>query len=600
MSETAADYYQTGLDNSRQQIRRYEALINRFSFFRLFTIAAGIFLFYYSLKYENQWIPVLVFFIIILVFASLVRKQNQFEKKRNYFRDLSEVLANELSSIESRGNIYDNGSRWSDERHPYTSDLDIFGSRSLFELVNRCVSPGGNLRLAQWLQGPAAAGEADERQRAIQELACKRSWKHHFQALLLFANQSEEGHPENLFKYMRSAAEGRPAFLKFYLAVIPWIFLLVAALSWYFPFMILPLIVTGITNLFITQHYNARVMKAESQIGKMGRILSGLSGVVMAVEDENWDSELCKKLSEELKGGDKDSDLPGQIRRLSVLINQLAFGLSSVGPVMNLIMAWNVRQFFAIEDWKKLNKVNFHRAFDTIATFEALISLSSLRNNYPSWAFPRIVETRNYTLSAKEIGHPMISPGVRVLNDYHLQNELKIDIITGSNMAGKSTFLRTLGVNAVLALAGAPVCAEKMEVSRMLIFSYMRIRDSLNENTSTFKAELDRLKELLEMLKGKDKVFFLIDEMLRGTNSVDKYLGTKGVIEKLISRKAVGVIATHDLQIAELEQEHPGYIRNFYFDIEIDGDEMKFDYKLKAGECKTFNAALLLKRLGIN
>ena len=166
-------------------------------------------------------------------------------------------------------------------------------------------------------------------------------------------------------------------------------------------------------------------------------------------------------------------------------------------------------------------------------------------------------------------------------------------------MAGKSTFLRTLGINTVLALSGAPVCAEKMQLSPMLIFSYMRIRDSLNENTSTFKAELDRLQSLLEILDKEENVYFLIDEMLRGTNSVDKYLGSKAVIEKLISRKAVGIIATHDLQIAELEQKYPEYIRNFYFDIEIEGSEMKFDYKIKEGECKTFNASLLLKRLGI-
>ena len=166
-------------------------------------------------------------------------------------------------------------------------------------------------------------------------------------------------------------------------------------------------------------------------------------------------------------------------------------------------------------------------------------------------------------------------------------------------MAGKSTFLRTLGINTVLALCGAPSCARKMEVSRMLVFTYMRIRDSLNESTSTFKAELDRLQSLIKMLDSSEKVYFLIDEMLRGTNSVDKYLGSKAVIEKLIAQNAVGIVATHDLQIAELEQKYPDYIRNYYFDIQLEGEEMNFDYKLKAGECKTFNASLLLKKIGI-
>jgi len=166
-------------------------------------------------------------------------------------------------------------------------------------------------------------------------------------------------------------------------------------------------------------------------------------------------------------------------------------------------------------------------------------------------------------------------------------------------MAGKSTFLRTIGINTVLALCGAPVCADKMQVSVITIITYMRIKDSLNESTSTFKAELDRLQMLLKAVETEPKVFFLIDEMLRGTNSVDKYRGSKAVIEQLIRKKGVGMVATHDLQIAELEKDHPDYVRNFYFDIQVIAGEMIFDYKIKDGECKTFNASLLLKQIGI-
>jgi DNA mismatch repair ATPase MutS len=167
-------------------------------------------------------------------------------------------------------------------------------------------------------------------------------------------------------------------------------------------------------------------------------------------------------------------------------------------------------------------------------------------------------------------------------------------------MAGKSTFLRTVGINAVLAFAGAPVCADRMEITVMNLFAYMRIRDSLNESISTFKAELNRLQLLLEVLKTEGKVFFLVDEMLRGTNSVDKYRGSKAVIETLVKQNAVGMVATHDLQLAELENKYPAYIRNFYFDIQIVNGEMLFDYKLKDGECKTFNASILLKQIGID
>jgi DNA mismatch repair ATPase MutS len=262
-----------------------------------------------------------------------------------------------------------------------------------------------------------------------------------------------------------------------------------------------------------------------------------------------------------------------------------------VGIILNLFLLWDIRQIIAIENWKRSNWENVEESFDVIAEFEALISIAVPAINYPEWAMPVIADTEGYTLTATNIAHPLIRSEKRVDNNYELQDAFKIDIITGSNMAGKSTFLRTIGINTVLALSGAPVCASAMEVSVITIVSYMRIKDSLNESTSTFKAELDRLQMLLAAVEHENKVFFLIDEMLRGTNSMDKYLGSKAVIEQLISKKGVGMVATHDLQIARLEDKYPNYVRNYYFDIQVLNGEMLFDYKIKHGECKTFNAS---------
>jgi DNA mismatch repair ATPase MutS len=270
-----------------------------------------------------------------------------------------------------------------------------------------------------------------------------------------------------------------------------------------------------------------------------------------------------------------------------------------VGIILNLFLLWDIRQIIAIENWKRSNWENVEESFDVIAEFEALISIAVPAINYPEWVMPVIADTEGYTLAAANIAHPLIRSEKRVDNNYELQDAFKIDIITGSNMAGKSTFLRTIGINTVLALSGAPVCASAMEVSVITIVSYMRIKDSLNESTSTFKAELDRLQMLLAAVEHENKVFFLIDEMLRGTNSMDKYLGSKAVIEQLISKKGVGMVATHDLQIARLEDKYPNYVRNYYFDIQVLNGEMLFDYKIKHGECKTFNASLLLKQIGI-
>ncbi|RYY35147.1 MAG: DNA mismatch repair protein MutS, partial [Sphingobacteriaceae bacterium] len=289
-----------------------------------------------------------------------------------------------------------------------------------------------------------------------------------------------------------------------------------------------------------------------------------------------------------------------QIKELSRLVNNFNARLNMlVGTVLNLFFLWDLKQIIAIEDWKRNNRQNLEESFEVLAGFEALMSIAGLHINYPEWAMPIIANGESYSLSAREIAHPLIVETKRIANSYELVDTHKIDIITGSNMAGKSTFLRTIGINTVLALSGAPVCAEAMEVSVINIISYMRIKDSLNESTSTFKAELDRLQMLLGAVETVPKVFFLVDEMLRGTNSVDKYLGSKAVIEQLIAKNAVGMVATHDLQIAQLETKYPDYVRNYYFDIQVIDGEMLFDYKLKHGECKTFNATLLLRQIGI-
>jgi len=333
--------------------------------------------------------------------------------------------------------------------------------------------------------------------------------------------------------------------------------------------------------------------------GKIGEALFQYSLAFECVENEEWTTVYIKDLSLSIKTESKS--VSGKIKELSKLINKLNYRLNMVvGFLMNIFFIWDIRQVIAIEKWKRDNHESLETAFDVIAEFEALISLSSLAINYPTWAFPQIADGEAYTITAKNIAHPLISNKYSVTNNYDLTDAFKIDIITGSNMAGKSTFLRTIGINTVLALAGAPVCADGMTVSVITIVSYMRIKDSLNESTSTFKAELDRLQMLLAADENEPKVFFLIDEMLRGTNSVDKYLGSKAVIEQLISKKGVGMVATHDLQIAELEKKYPDYIRNFYFDIQVVDGEMLFDYKMKLGECKTFNASLLLKQIGID
>lgn len=587
-----------GLSDS--EIGRYSRLANRYSLLRLFALVLGGIIIWQTFEYEKIWLTELAFFLLIVVFAWMVNRQSRYDKIKQFYLSLKKVNENEISSIDTQENIYPDGSLFASEQHPYSSDLDIFGKASLFKLLNRCATFSGNQKLADWLLHPAENWEIRERQAAAKELSSKLDWKMKFQSVLLFANNDTGNNDvQGLLKYLELIHDKRKSWITVYIKAVPWIFLAAAVLAYFYPPLLLFLFVPGLINIVLVLSKQHDVNKAERTIGKAGSTLAFYSDAFKMLEEEQWSSPLCQKLQDDLKGKG-NIRLSEKVKGLSVLLNRLEYRLNVfVGPVLNVVMAWDVRQLLAIEAWKSENRDLVAKAFDVLASVESLLSIAGLRINYPEWCFPEIVDHDHYTLCVKSAGHPLISADKRIENDFCLENTHNIDIITGSNMAGKSTFLRTLGINAVLAFCGAPVCASEMRITNMKIFTYMRIKDSLNESISTFKAELNRLQQLLDVLGKGDKVYFLIDEMLRGTNSADKYRGSKAVIEKLIGQKTVGIVATHDLQIAELEETYPDYIRNFYFDIQVLENEMHFDYKLKEGACKTFNASLLLKQLGI-
>ncbi|MND76547.1 DNA mismatch repair protein MutS [compost metagenome] len=263
-------------------------------------------------------------------------------------------------------------------------------------------------------------------------------------------------------------------------------------------------------------------------------------------------------------------------------------------------MLWDFRQVLAIIDWKNKYEQEILNSFDTLAKVEAVNSLAIWKRNHPTYVYPIIlVNPDEDKIEAQGIYHPLIPNELVVANDY-TSNDHRVALVTGSNMAGKSTFLRTIGVNAILAYAGASVAASSFQLPIYKLISYMRIRDNLNESTSTFKAELNRMKFILDTVASHTDSFFLIDEMLRGTNSVDKYLGSRAIIKQLVRLDGKGMVATHDLQLSSLEREFPKDIKNYHFDIQVDEGQMLFDYKLKTGECKIFNASLLLRGIGVD
>jgi DNA mismatch repair ATPase MutS len=601
MNQDITTDYNTRVAAAQQQVTRYKKLVDTYSLSRLGVFVAFIFFVVVSAVWVNYYMLSMSVFLFVLSFGYLVSQQNEYEAQLLFFQNLKAVNENEVISITNRANLYNNGAEFNDEKHYYTSDLDIFGLSSLFQLVNRGATTPGIAKLANWLNAPSQKAIILERQTAIQELAAKKDWKLELQARLLFAVKQDRNALKLLFNYLRlPIVIQHEKALTIYIKLAPIVILLGIFVSFFYQPAIYLSVAIALINGRISTSHNEQVEKADLLAGRIGKELGNYVEVFKMIENENFTSGYCQAIADKIRSR-QNGYVSSNIKTLSKLINNLNARLNIVlGIILNGIFVWNVKQVIAIENWKRNNQDSMEEAFDVIAEFETLTSLSSLHTNYHDWTFPQIADGDGYTLSATAIAHPLINSKTRVENDYELNDTLKIDIITGSNMAGKSTFLRTLGINTILALSGAPVCAKNMSVSVITIISYMRIKDSLNESTSTFKAELDRLQMLLAAVESPEKVYFLIDEMLRGTNSVDKYKGSKAVIEQLIRKKGVGLVATHDLQIALLEQKYPDYIRNFYFDIQVINGEMLFDYKIKDGECKTFNASLLLKQIGID
>ena len=251
-----------------------------------------------------------------------------------------------------------------------------------------------------------------------------------------------------------------------------------------------------------------------------------------------------------------------------------------------------------MEKWKQQNHEHVLGWFTALGEFEAINSLSILSFNHPEWCFPEL-KKEHFFIEGKEIGHPLIPAGKCVNNPVKIDQAGELMLVTGSNMAGKSTYLRSIGVNTVLAMAGAPVCAKYFCLSPVQIISSMRIADNLEESTSTFYAELKKLKTVIDKVNNNEKVFILLDEILRGTNSLDRHTGSAALIKQLIKHNAVGIIATHDVELAGLKDEYPSGILNYHFDVQVNNEELYFDYKLKEGICTSLNASILMKKIGI-
>lgn len=592
-------HYEVLIKEITAKIANVKIKVDRFSILRVALLILEVFIFIGFVSVQSEIFVLILglcLFIPIVIFVFVVKKQNLLIKEEDYLKNLLWVYQNEANLLNGLPNGYSDGAMFEDESHPYLSDLDIFGKSSLFALINRCSTKIGINQLVKHLSAESDKITTLERQDAIKEISTKIESTFEFRAKL-------KGHDVSKIEQIKAKLANQLScqlgfthqyFLKIYVKILPYFIsglFLAAILLGGKLWSILGLF--AFINAFITFLFSKRINLVYYGFSGSSALLNDYAVAIKWTEDHNWESSYLLNLFQ------SNEKVSGQIQTLSKIIQAFDARLNILlAAILNFFLLWDLRCCIQLNEWHKTSSLEVEKGLDRIGYFEELIAIATLSYNHPEWTFPKIED--EFSLSAYTIGHPLIQVQQRVDNDFQLLTQPTVDIVTGSNMAGKSTFLRTLGINMVLAYAGAPVCASKMSLSIFKVLTYMRIKDSLNESTSTFKAELDRLKMILSHVALNPNSFVLIDEMLRGTNSRDKYLGSKVFIEKLIDLKIPTLFATHDLQLSELIELHKDAVRNYHFDIQITDGEMKFDYKIKSGPCTTFNAAILLKEIGLS
>jgi hypothetical protein len=481
--------------------------------------------------------------------------------------------------------------------HDYANDLDIFGRASLFQYINRTTSEPARDKLAGWLLHPSDLNAIKQRQEAVKELGAYYQWRQQLQSFGM-ADHIQSSTDAKLVKWSQEKnlfiTNSYWKWLRFLLPAI-----IITASFLYLDDLISAgaLAIVIILFLAVSSLISRKITPVYNQLNKIIGEINTLYNSIACVEQQAFQSAVLK--SQQLVFTHDNAKASVAVRALKLILDRLDFRVNPMVFIpVNTFLLWDLQQIIALENWKEKNKHYLPYWITALAEIEALSTLGNLHFNHPAWAFPQFDENPG-KLEATALGHPLIPENKMVVNDFSTNGSAQVSLITGSNMAGKSTFLRSIGVNMILAMMGAPVYAQRMRLSPMRVVSSMRVADNLEESTSTFYAELKKLKSIIEYVNNHEPVFVLLDEILRGTNSLDRHIGSKALVKQLIHKNAVAMLATHDVELAQLQQEYPANIHNYHFDAQIANEELYFDYKLKEGICQSINASILMKKIGI-
>lgn len=588
--------YQKRYDENKTEFDRLTVLSRQFSVYRIIIFlitASGV----YVASHHGGPFVVGVFAPGLLLFAFLVRWHNRIIQKKILAKTLMEVNEVELKVLDHDFTSFDDGQDLNEVDHPYTHDLDVFGKGSLFQYLNRCVTLAGRARLGDYLKFPDLSRlRIRDRQEAVEELAPLMEERQNFQVQGKLAAEQKDD-TERLKAWMDVPAYFDRPWFRFLLIFNPAFVIgsIIGIATGHFAPQVL--LFPIFLSLSIVGNYYKRINKVHDLLDKQSGLLKKYQVMFDGIENQHFRSSELKDIQEQLKT--PKSSASAENRKLSTIAR--AFENRNnflVAILLNVIFLWDILQSVKMERWRDQNKAYFNQWLEALSHFDALNSLATLRYNRPDLHFPEIAQD-DFVYEAKGAGHLLIPVEKRVDNPIEFNSWKEFQIITGANMAGKSTYLRTVGSNLILAMAGAPVCAQQLRFSPVQIFTSIKTHDSLLENESYFFAELKRLKAIITRLEKKEKLFIILDEILKGTNSKDKQTGSMALVEQLIELGASGIIATHDLVLGTLVDRFPEHIKNRCFEVEFQNNRLIFDYQLKNGVSQNLNATFLMKQMGI-
>ena len=588
--------YTKRLAARQQTVAAKDALHNRFGNAKLATVVVAIVLLWLALKDEiisTYWLAVPV-----AIYAGLALAHEFALRALAHARSAVAFYQRGIARLEDRwSGTGASGERFRNQKHVYADDLDVFGTGCLFELLSTALLPMGEERLAQWLTAASPVPAIHERHKVIIELRDKLDLRE--ELALLGEDLKVRLDPRSLENWAKTPPQlpaGPWRIVSAVLAIfaaVTTIYLLATLRLW-------PLAIVLALEVLILLWLRERAEQVVSSLACNAEGLGLFADILRRLEREPFASPRLQAFAAELKSGSQSASQ--SVRQLANIVYWIDAREDLLGRLLQLPMLYTVQCAFAAESWRKLYGGKLGAWADVAAEVEALLSLASYSYEHPADPFPEFLEQISGAPAiflGEELGHPLIPSAECVRNNVQLDAQTRVLLVSGSNMSGKSTFLRTAGINAVLALAGAPIRGKSLRMTPVQLGTSIRRVDSLQEHRSSFYTEILRIRDVFELTENSQRVLFLFDELLEGTNSHDRRIGADGLLRALLERGALGIVTTHDLALTDIEQVLPGAIRNVHFQDYVEEGKMRFDHKLRDGVVAKSNALELMRLIGL-